>query len=78
MRTTAITVKELEKICKSAINDGFGDKKIILSDYDEGNGYHEMFYGFTPVNKKDYIYSGGPILPNDVDEDNIEDYIILG
>ena len=33
---------------KKAIDAGFGDKKILLSNDDEGNGYHECFFVLTP------------------------------
>jgi len=43
-----ITVKELYDYCAKEINAGNGDKHIVVSDDNEGNGYHGMFYGFTP------------------------------
>ena len=42
-----VTVKELLELCKEQIAKGNGDKIIILSNDDEGNGYHEMIYHFT-------------------------------
>lgn len=42
-----MTVAKLLTICKEQIAKGNGDKNIYLSDDDEGNGYHEMFYGFS-------------------------------
>lgn len=43
----AITVNELSKICLEQIAKGNGAKQIIISNDDEGNGYHSLFYGFT-------------------------------
>ena len=42
-----ITVKELLEFCKAAIAQGHGDKHIVISDDNEGNGYHGLFYSFT-------------------------------
>jgi hypothetical protein len=42
-----MTVKELKKLCEEQIAKGNGDKVILLSDDEEGNGYHEMYYAFT-------------------------------
>lgn len=41
-----ITVKELLLACQVQVNKGNGDKHIIISDDDEGNGYHTLFYEF--------------------------------
>lgn len=38
-----ITVKELLKACKEQVAKGNGDKRILLSNDDEGNGYHFCF-----------------------------------
>jgi hypothetical protein len=53
-----ITVKELYKLCEQEIKAGNGDKNIVISDDNEGNGYHGMFYGFTELddNVSDQIY----------------------
>lgn len=67
-----ITVKELYKFCKAEIAKGNGDKFIVISDDNEGNGYHGLFYGFTPVDENciSYIY--------DSQHMSSEDTIILG
>ena len=40
-----LTVKDLYNECKTQIERGNGDKKIMISKDDEGNGYHYLFYG---------------------------------
>lgn len=62
-----ITVKELLKQCQQAIKDGHGDKNIVISDDNEGNGFHGMFYAFTPVDKwvEDMIYDSHTSSAND-------------
>jgi hypothetical protein len=42
-----LTVKQLELMLKKAIKEGHGDKYVFLSDDDEGNGFHALFYGIT-------------------------------
>lgn len=42
-----VTVKQLLELCKEQVAKGNGDKIILLSNDDEGNGYHEMIYHFT-------------------------------
>lgn len=44
-----ITVKELKKECDLQIKKGNGDKVIMISDDDEGNGYHYLWYLFTTI-----------------------------
>lgn len=41
-----LTVKELLKLCQEEIKKGHGDCSIMLSDDDEGNGYHYCWYNF--------------------------------
>lgn len=68
-----ITVKELYEFCKAEIANGNGDKFIVISDDNEGNGYHGLFYGFTPVDD-DSLMS----LVYDSSHNKPEEIIILG
>lgn len=43
----ALTINELRKCCDLEIEKGNGNKKILISNDDEGNGYHGLFYGFS-------------------------------
>ena len=74
----AITVNELQKLCNELIENGKGEKKIMMSADDEGNEYHELFFGFTE-NVAD-VFSGcyAPFMPYGVSERNLNDYVILG
>lgn len=67
-----ITVKELLELCQEQIEKGNGDKNIVLSDDNEGNGYHGMFYGFTD-NSEDFIDD-----IYDSETKDFDDTIILG
>lgn len=42
-----LTIKELYELCKMQIAKGNGDKSIMISQDDEGNGYHYLWFGFT-------------------------------
>ncbi|MBQ6935106.1 MAG: hypothetical protein IJN49_01030 [Clostridia bacterium] len=46
-----ITVKELYKLCKEQIDEGKGNRMIVISDDNEGNGFHGMFYAFTDADE---------------------------
>lgn len=53
-----ITVKELYELCKDQIIRGNGSKVIMISQDDEGNGYHYLWYAFSSVSDnyaEDYI-----------------------
>ena len=56
------------------IKKGNGKRKIVISDDNEGNGYHGLFFGFTAINKGEedlyHIY--------DSVSENINEIIILG
>lgn len=67
-----LTVKELLKICAKEIQAGRGDHTIMLSNDDEGNGYHYCWFHFTPAEELD--------CEQDVDTDiaPISKTIILG
>lgn len=47
-----MTVNDLYKCCENAIKNGQGNKYIVISDDNDGNGFHGMFYGFTLVDKR--------------------------
>ena len=71
----ASTVEHLRTLCQMGIAKGNGKKKILLSDDDEGNGFHECFFTFTdPHNLTIDAY----LFPHGVTEENIYEYLILG
>ena len=47
-----ITVNILKMLCDDAIKKGYGNKTVLISCDDEGNGYHTLFFGFT-TNKEE-------------------------
>lgn len=73
-----IKVQELYDLCKEEIIKGNADKKILISGDDEGNSYHELFYGFCDElqdEKNSYLYED---CIYGIDKEDFKDYIILG
>ena len=62
-----ITVNELLKLCEQEIKKGNGNKNIVISDDNEGNGYHGLFFGFTEAEDYylEYIYDSRTYSQND-------------
>lgn len=71
-----ITVSQLARLCRIEVNKGNGDKKIVISDDNEGNGYHGLFFGFAPT-KGTFEGEYAPYL-YDVQGDNYDEFVILG
>ena len=42
-----ITINELFELCKEQIQLGRGNKSIMISQDDEGNGYHYLWCSFS-------------------------------
>lgn len=71
-----ITVDELYRALAKARKDGFGDKKILLSNDDEGNGYHECFFTVSTEPGKFGLSCND--LPYGVEPEDLDDYVIIG
>lgn len=73
----AITIEQLFNECAKQMKAGNGKRHILLSGDDEGNSYHELFYGFTACEKAigddSYMYPYG-VTP----EQAQKEYIVLG
>lgn len=80
----ALTVKELLKECQKQVKLGNGNKTIMISQDDEGNGYHYLWYSFMSIEEleKPVNFEGVVFQPERIyTDDNIakhEDTIILG
>ena len=70
----ALTVDELYRALARARKDGFGSKKILLSNDDEGNGYHECFFEVT-TDLGALSYND---LPYGVEPEDLDNYVIIG
>ena len=74
----AITIEELYDACAQQLRKGRGKRKILLSGDDEGNSYHELFYGFTAGIDFSLPYMSC-CLPVGLDaEEANKEYVVLG
>lgn len=75
-----ITIKELRDRLDQAVKAGLGELQIVISDDNEGNGFHGLFYGLTfpqkTVSKKDKEYRKS--LIHDSCTDDLDDIAFLG
>lgn len=62
-----ITVKQLLRLCQEEIAKGHGDCSIMISDDDEGNGYHYLWFNFSMaeelISEEDDYYINEDIAP---------------
>ena len=72
-----LTIADLVRMAEHQVRMGNGDKKILISTDDEGNGFHELFYAFSNAEK---MFDGKypPNLPYNVRKEDLKNYIILG
>ena len=71
----AVTVDVLALLVKDMQEKGMGKKKILISTDDEGNGYHELFFGFGELTE-DFMKTYAPIVT--VPQEKLKDYVLLG
>lgn len=60
-----LTVRDLKRFCEQEIEQGNGNKVIMISDDDEGNGYHYLWYQFMMVDEYTEEYVDERIAPKD-------------
>jgi len=58
------------------MKEGHGNKTLVLSDDNEGNGYHGMFYTLTVITRENKSAFVGMVSDNQ--EPNLENMIIVG
>lgn len=69
-----LTINELLKLCQQQVKKGNGNKKIVISDDNEGNGYHGLFYAFTEIDEDEKEY----YQIYDSETNDINEIIVLG
>lgn len=79
-----LTVKDLLEACIDEVKRGNSDKVIMISDDEEGNGYHYLWYNFIEVKeyeKEEELFGMKVKVTVDSLDENIakrEDTILLG
>ena len=71
-----IKLKELYDACKHQMELGNGNKILVVSDDNEGNGFHGMFFTVTPIPKTRRKYYES--LIRDSCETNAENILLVG
>ena len=66
-----LTIKDLKRFVDKQIEKGNEDKFIVISDDNEGNSYHGLFYQFTDdigeiKMLSDMIYDSVEVDPNKI------------
>lgn len=70
-----VTIERLVELLNKEVKNGNGKKKILLSNDDEGNGFHQMFYEITHIDEESKGYYSDVYIGKD---DSITNYVILG
>lgn len=71
-----IKLKELFEACRVLMKAGYGEKSLVMSDDNEGNGYHGMFYTLTVITPENVDGFVGFI--DDNNEADIHNIIVVG
>lgn len=74
----AFTINDLLANLFELKKKGLGEKRILISADDEGNGYHELFYLVNPNAREFFGGYGGAQLPYGVSLEDLDDYVVLG
>ena len=72
------TIDDLYREVVAMRKKGLGKKKIMISADDEGNGYHQLFFGITENPRDLFEGCGAPMTPYGVTEENLDEYVVLG
>ena len=70
-----VTVEKLFLLCNEEMKKGNGQKQILISDDDEGNGFHSLFYGFTSDKEALQMYADEKMFH---DDNKVDDIVVLG
>lgn len=71
-----LTVRQLHKLLAWAILNGAGDKAVAVTDDEEGNGYHLLWY--SPQIDSEAIAEILEYTPADIGDLTAEEVILLG
>jgi hypothetical protein len=71
----AMTIATLAAVCAEQIKKGNGDKKILISCDDEGNGFHGLFYSFNDSKEDIEACEAAGLFHDNVNPDEV---VLLG
>lgn len=75
---TAMTIDYLYEALVAARAKGLGSKKILITNDNECNGFHEMFHAVSDIVPENFYISRG-MLPTGISvEDAKKDYVVVG
>lgn len=79
----ALKVKDVYEIMRHEIREGRGDYAVLVTDDDEANGYHYLWFGAQPITEaeKPIEYNGRTIDCTIYTSDNVtshDKHIIIG
>lgn len=70
-----LTIDELYRELAKERKKGNGSKKILVSDDEEGNGFHPCFFGVTPMSEDLIAYAH---IYGVSEDDDINDFVVVG
>ena len=70
-----MTVKKLLEECEKQIKKGNGDKVVVVTDDDEVNGYHTLYFGFCDDAEELHEIADADMLH---DSNNPDEIVALG
>lgn len=75
-RPDGLTLKELKEQVDAAVAAGLGDKMVLISNDDEGNGFHMVWYDLCvdQENIRECVESSFA----DIGDRDLRDFVMLG
>ena len=70
-----MTINDLYKACLAERRKGNGSKRVLLSNDDEWNGFHQAFSGCHTLQPTDLDH---PQLPYGIKVEDISDFVVIG
>ncbi len=71
-----LKLKDLYQACKQLMKEGHGEKFLVVSNDNEGNGFHGLYWTFSAFG--DNVGDGIWPMIDDCVEDDPENILILG
>lgn len=75
-RPNGLTLKELKEQVDEAVAAGYGDKMILISNDDEGNGFHMVWYDLCV--DQENIKACVDVSFAEIGDRDLKDFVMLG